>query len=398
MNAQTKKKTVLIINQHFSTGGIKKSLDNLLPELIAKYDIKVVFISGSTDEFDVKYPGIRLKSPFMLSSVLSSLKDIRTMNLSVIRIFFKIIFFVVAKIIGGEKLIYRLGDISGHLGKYDCVISYSHDNWFENGSYFGGGNYLAIKKTKSDNKISWVHGEPKTIGLNKERLIRTYKDFDHIVAVSDAVKDQFEKISDGKITCQRIYNIININEIIGKCKDMTYEENKDCFRIVTVGRLSKVAKRIDKVNEIAKKLKEHGYKFKWIVVGGGSEYDSCVRICREYGLEHMVQYVGSQNNPYTFMKKSDLFVLVSDTEAMSLVINESLIVGTPVVTTDFPAARESVVDNVTGFITGKDIDSIYRKIAYCINHRGILRDFRNNIKKYPYSNDASIKAIESMIG
>ena len=98
------------------------------------------------------------------------------------------------------------------------------------------------------------------------------------------------------------------------------------------------------------------------------------------------------------MKKNDLFVLVSDTEAMSIVINEALIVGTPVLTTDFPAANESIIDGVTGFITGKDVNALYQKIAFCMDNRDVLRRFRDNIKKHPYSNDAAIKSIESLVG
>lgn len=393
-----KKKKVLVINQHFSTGGIKKSLENLLPVLLGKYDVKVIFISGNTKEFDEKYPGIRIESPFILSSSLSSLKEIRMMNLSVIRTLIKMTFFVMSKLIRAERLVNLAINLSHNLGEYDCVISYAHDNWSDNGAFYGGGNYLAIKKTKSDNRITWVHGEPETIGLNRERLFRTYKGFNKVVAVSEAVKNQFENLSDGKIECEKIYNILDIDDILSKCKDIVYKEDSSIFRIVTVGRLSKVAKRIDKVNEIAKLLNEWGYKFKWTVVGGGSEYESCVKICKEYGLNGMVEYVGNQMNPYTYMKSNDLFVLVSDTEAMSIVINEALTIGTPVLTTDFSAAKESVINGVTGYITNKDVESLARGIADCIDNRSVLRKIRKNIKEHPYSNAATIASIENLVG
>ena len=205
-------------------------------------------------------------------------------------------------------------------------------------------------------------------------------------------------MASGRIHCEKIYNLLNINDILEKSKNVVYQEDMNVFRIVTVGRLSKIAKRIDKVNEIAKLLKENGYKFKWTVVGGGSEYDSCVKICNEYGLQELVDYVGNQDNPYVYMKQSDLFVLVSDTEAMSIVINEALVVGTPVVTTDFAAAKESIIDGVTGFITQKDIQSLFHTIAYCIDNRELLNNIRNNIDKHPYSNEAAIKSLEKIIG
>ena len=399
MNPSVQKKRILIINQHFSTGGIKKSLETLLPVLMKDYDVKVLLLCGSTDEFDKRFPGIRINSPFVISSALSSLKDNKTMNCSFLRVSIKILFCLFSRFIKTERLVHFCISISRNLGSYDAVISYAHDNWSDNGDFFGGGNYLAIKKTSSANKISWVHGEPATIGLNKERLFSTYSAFNNVVAVSDAVKKQFEDLSEGRIVCTRIYNLMDIATIKEKSESTVYEEKDPlCFRIVTVGRLSKVAKRIDKVNEIAKKLKNSGYQFKWTVVGGGSEFESCVRIANEYKLENFVEYVGDQDNPYKFMKRSDLFVLVSDTEAMPLVLNEALIVGTPVVTTDFAAAKESVIDGITGFITEKDVDSLYRIIAYCIDNPETLKEMRFNITQHPYSNNAAVQTIRQMEG
>ena len=96
MDSRIRKKKILVINQHFSTGGIKKSLENLLPVLLEKYEVKVIFISGNTQEFDEKYPGIRIDSPFLLSSALSSLKEIRMMKLSMVRTLIKVIFFTMS--------------------------------------------------------------------------------------------------------------------------------------------------------------------------------------------------------------------------------------------------------------------------------------------------------------
>ena len=92
MNSGLKKRKILVINQHFSTGGIKKSLESLIPILMDNYNVNILLLSGNTKEFDEKYPNIRIDSPFVVSSVLSSLKDIKEMNLYVIRFFIKILF------------------------------------------------------------------------------------------------------------------------------------------------------------------------------------------------------------------------------------------------------------------------------------------------------------------
>ena len=390
-------KKLLIINQHFSVGGIKRSLENLIPVLKRNYDVKVIFLCGEIKKFNNKYPDTLIESPFILSSLLSSLKDIKNMNYKYLRIVIKIIGFVLSKVFGMEKIVNFSIRCSKNLGKYDCVISYSHDNWFENGNFFGGGNYLAIHKTQSNKKIAWIHGELSTIGLTKDRLFKTYSLFNYVITVSEACKRQFDLLSNNKIICKRIYNLSNIANIQNKIKGYKYKADKNIFKIVTVGRISKIAKRMDKINEIAKKLKENGYKFKWTIIGNGSEYENCINIAKCYGITDVVEYLGEKSNPYIYMLQSDLFVLVSDTESMSMVIRESLIVGTPVVTTNFPAAYESIVNGKNGFIVNKDISSLYEKIAYCIEHKEILDNFRDYINKNPLSDDMTIQEILNII-
>lgn len=392
------KKKILIINQHFSTGGIKRSLENLLPVLMERYDVRVMALCGSMKEFNEKYPNMMIASPFILSSAMTSLDELRGMNLFILRFVIKVLSFILGKILDSEKFILYLARLCRRLDGYDCVIVYSHDNWFANKSFFGGANEIALKRVQAEKKISWIHGEPHTIGLTKERALRIYALFDDVITVSQACKNEFENLTEGKITCKVIHNLYNVDEILESaesCKNI--ERKESIFHIVTVARLSKIAKRVDRINEIAKRLKDSGYKFFWTVVGGGSEYDDCIRISQEYGLDDCVHYVGNQDNPYSYMKYSDVFVLVSDTEAMPMVINEAMIVGTPVITTNFPAAFEAISNGVNGFIVERDVNAIYAKIAFCIENRSMLVACREYIKKHPINNEKSIEQVIELI-
>ncbi len=393
-----KRKKVLIVNQHFSTGGIKKSLDNLLPILMEKYDIKVMFLCGSTEEFKRKYQNIFIPSPFILSSIISSLEDLRGMNLFFIRVIIKVFCFLLGKIVDQEKILNTAIGLSRKLKGYNCAIAYSHDNWFNDGTYFGGANRLVTKKVEAAKKIAWIHGEPHEIRLTEERLFKTYMKFDQVVTVSQACKKEFEELSKGKINCKCIYNLMGADGIREKSENVKYKEDNQLFKIVTVTRLSRIAKRVDKINEIAKLLYESGYNFSWTVVGGGAEYESCVNVSKKYGIDPFVHYVGDQDNPYIYMKEADILILVSDSEAMSIVLKEALIVGTPVITTDFPAAYETVINEKNGFVVRRDVYDIYEKIAFCIEHREILRDCREYIKKNPINEKESIDQIVEIIG
>ena len=394
-------KKILIVNQHFLTGGIKKTLENLLPVLRERYDVKVLFLCGSTKEFEEKFPGCVLPTPFILSAIMSSLDEMKKMNpfLLPIRVGIKCMGLVLSKLCSAEKIINCAIKMSKSLGQYDCAIAYAHDNWFKNGSFFGGCNEMVRTKADSEKKISWLHGEPKTIGLTPERLARTYREFDQVVAVSKACQEQFEVLSGGKIKCENIQNLYDIEEIRAKTRDVVYQKNPDgMLRIVTVGRLSKIAKRIDKVNEIAKILKEKNYLFDWTVVGDGSEYESCVATCKAYALEDCVHYVGHKSNPYPYIKQSDVLVMVSDSEASPMVLNEALIVGTPVISTDFQAACETVHDGRNGLICNKDVQSICERIEYCIRNQEELQKFRTYISEHPINNERSIERLFRLIG
>ena len=98
------------------------------------------------------------------------------------------------------------------------------------------------------------------------------------------------------------------------------------------------------------------------------------------------------------MKNSDLVVVVSDSEAMSMVLREAMIVGTPVVTTNFPAAFESIEDGKNGFVAERDPISLFSKIAYCIDHPEVLTLMREYIEKNPVNNKKSIEQIFELIG
>lgn len=65
----------------------------------------------------------------------------------------------------------------------------------------------------------------------------------------------------------------------------------------------------------------------------------------ERGLAHKVVVAGFQSNPYAWMAHADLLVLSSDHEGLPSVIIESLIVGTPVVSTDCPSGPREILGN-----------------------------------------------------
>ena len=63
-----------------------------------------------------------------------------------------------------------------------------------------------------------------------------------------------------------------------------------------------------------------------------------------------VNYVGHVNNVADWLRRSAVFVLPSYREGVPRSAQESMAIGRPVITTDVPGCRETVVDGVNGFM------------------------------------------------
>jgi len=66
-------------------------------------------------------------------------------------------------------------------------------------------------------------------------------------------------------------------------------------------------------------------------------------LIKELGLEKKVIFPGFQKNPYPWIKNAKLFVMSSNSEGLPLVLVESLILGTPIVSTDCPTGPSEVL-------------------------------------------------------
>lgn len=67
------------------------------------------------------------------------------------------------------------------------------------------------------------------------------------------------------------------------------------------------------------------------------------RLIDELGIAERVMLPGFQHNPYPWIKHADLFAMSSDSEGLPTVLIESLVLGTPVVSTDCPTGPSEIL-------------------------------------------------------
>ncbi|MGD9787011.1 MAG: glycosyltransferase [Sulfuricellaceae bacterium] len=108
-------------------------------------------------------------------------------------------------------------------------------------------------------------------------------------------------------------------------------------------------------------------------------------LVRDLGVEDRVIFAGFQKNPYPWVKRAALFAMSSDSEGLPTVLIESLILGTPVVSTDCPTGpSEILTGELAPFLSPVgDVEALAMNIRRALEHYPDVSDdflakFRND--------------------
>lgn len=182
------------------------------------------------------------------------------------------------------------------------------------------------------------------IGYYAKKFISMfYNNAFKIVAVSHAVADDLIinfGIKPSKIKV--IYNGFDLHEINRLSAEPLTSSETELFEaptVITVGRLHADKAQwvlIRAFAQLIKKLPEA----RLLIVGNGPESSYLHRLTEALEIEHSIFFLGFQNNPFKFVKHSDLFVLTSPFEGFGNVLIEAMACATPVATTDCFSSRE----------------------------------------------------------
>ena len=97
------------------------------------------------------------------------------------------------------------------------------------------------------------------------------------------------------------------------------------------------------------------------------------------------------------MKFADVFIMSSQYEGYPMTLKESLILGTPCITTGFAAASEVIINNKTGLIPEVSTEGIYSSMKHILDNPIKINEYKINIEKIDKSNYNSKKQFYRMI-
>ena len=194
-----------------------------------------------------------------------------------------------------------------------------------------------------------------------------------------------------------IYNPLNKNEILLKSKEkinFKFFDKKD-LKIINIARFTDQKDHITLLKafkEVQKKIKT-----KLILIGYGTNKKKIIDFINYHNLNKNIKILGYQDNPYKYLKISDLFILSSIYEGLPNVLLEAITFKKFVISSNCPTGPAEILKNGKyGLLfKPKDWKSLSKKVIFFYNNKNKLKkknedaykslerfDYLDNCKKY----------------
>lgn len=240
-------------------------------------------------------------------------------------------------------------------------------------------------------KICWMHGYDTKMELRKY-----YKSFYKIISVA---KEGSQKLKEeGFKNTDYCYNIIDESDIYIKSTESVEIEKTRKYVIATVCRIAP-DKAIMRQIRCIQHINQFNKNAEFWIIGGGPDFEKVKSYVEENKMQEYVKLIGSQTNPFKYLKKADLFLLASTTEGFNIACQEAAILGIPVITTEVGGAHELIDLAGCGEVIPNNEESIKKRLLAIISDNNLINSWKGIAKKnkYHFFKQPRIEKIEEII-
>lgn len=235
---------------------------------------------------------------------------------------------------------------------------------------------------KADRNVSWVHTDIESFHYTISYFKNTYHEaaayskMSEIVFVSNMARDAFSRMfKDVSVKKTVIYNPLLVDEI--RKQSVVGKIDKKRFTIICVGRLIPV-KRLDRFVDVVSELRHRGHDVEGWIVGEGNQHTELESYIHKRDMTDFITLWGFQANPMVYIKAADVFLMTSDAEGFSLVIGESQIIGTPVVSTAITGPIELLSDG-SGVLCDRDVTKLADAVERFIVSPKLMDEYKKRM-------------------
>ena len=280
------------------------------------------------------------------------------------------------------------------LGCYDVEIA------FKSGfcSFF-------VAYSNAKKKINWVHEDYETYNKTKrykETFKKVFNMFDKHIVVSQKAAKSFNDIYHMEYKTYVIENYIDENLLKEQALKASIKLDNSKINVVSLGRFC-YEKGFDRLVEALGILRDKLgiLNVKVNILGYGELERALKQQVVTDGLSDIVEIYNTTNlehSPYSFIKESDVFVMASRSESFGMTRIESLILGTPVITTNV-ANSDKLIQSDYGIIVENTTEGIAYGIEALITNKELLNALKENVKNYSYSaeNNKIIHQVQELL-
>lgn len=285
--------------------------------------------------------------------------------------------------------------------KYDCIIACNHNAPSYFASYIVGGK-----------KIVWIRGdmseldytvldkttnEYKMVKQEHEMQANVLKVFDKIVVISEVTKNTLKNLFGITKNVVKISNSVD-GEKIKFLSEKTVEiPEKTLF--TTLGRLDYNKNQILLLKAV-REVKKYYDDFIIYILGDGDERLKLERYINDNKLNENVRILGFVENPYPYIKNSVATILTSLSEGFSLALVESVMLDTPIISTDVGVARELIEKYNCGTIIDYNEKELAQVLIRYLNKYDGCKKAFNIGDEYDINTEVekTISLIENVLG
>ena len=339
-------KKIKILMLHLNYGGIEKQTISMANQLCDKFDIEIISV------YNFKTPPAyqinkKIKIKYLMDKtpnkeeILKNFKKFKLTNL------IKSLFLATNILFEKRKAL------------KECINNLETDILFSTRI-----NFSKVIDDNYEGKGLIIFQEHNYINTKKygKKVKNSTKKTDYIIVMSEYAKKTYKKWVPNK----KIMIIPNISDYdIQKDKELSNLNNNT---LIAIGRLEKIKRYEDVIKAFDLIQKEHK-DIKLKIVGDGSQKVKLLKLVEKLKLEQKIEFTGlaSSKTIKEYLKKSDLLIITSHSEAFPMVIIEAGGIGVPVISYEIPAGPISMIEDKNFLVENGNIKELSKKISNYLN-------------------------------
>lgn len=174
-----------------------------------------------------------------------------------------------------------------------------------------------------------------------------YKNAYESISISEVMKKDIDRdlhLKPGRINHRVIYNPHDIRQVADMAReetvDFSFSERKKY--LISAGRLFP-GKCVDVIIKALALVREKMPEVELIVLGDGVSRSDLEQLASDLNQRASVNFLGFKPNPFSYIARSDLFVMASQSEGLPNIIIESLACGMPVISSDCTSGPREIL-------------------------------------------------------